>query len=181
MATNKTKEQPYTVIKSEKEFEIRFYPAVPIASVSSSSKSYKELGSEGFRKLAGYIFGGNEESKSIAMTSPVSMSIEDSISSMSFVMPSGFTMENLPKPNNSEVKLAMSSEQYVAVVSFGGFASDQEIQQYTELLKQILIKKGINYFGSFKYLGYNPPYQLLDRRNEIAVSVQWEKEKTVVE
>ncbi len=175
MATRKTKEQPYSIIKKEKEFEIRFYPSVPIATMSSSTKSFKELGSEGFRKLAGYIFGGNQDNKSIAMTSPVSMSIEDSISSMSFVMPSGYTLDNLPKPNDSDVKLAMSNEEYVAVISFGGFASDDDIQSYTEALKEILIKNKISYLGSFKYLGYNPPYQLVDRRNEIAVRIQWDK------
>lgn len=178
MATKNTSEQPYTLIAKEKNFEIRFYPSVPIASVSSSHKSYKKLGNEGFRKLADYIFGGNKENKSIAMTSPVSMSIEDSASTMSFVMPSGFTMDNLPQPNNSEVKLSMSTEQYVAVISFGGFASEEDIQQNTELLKKFLTDKGIPSKGSFTYLGYNPPYQLLDRRNEIAVGIEWNEKKT---
>lgn len=175
MATRKTNEQPYSVIKKEKEFEIRFYPSVPIATMSSSAKSFKELGSEGFRKLAGYIFGANQDNKSIAMTSPVSMSIEDTASTMSFVMPSGYTLDNLPKPNDDAVKLVMSNEEYVAVISFGGFASDEDIQSYTEALKEILIKNNISYLGSFKYLGYNPPYQLVDRRNEIVVRIQWDK------
>lgn len=175
MATRKTNEQPYSVIKKEKEFEIRFYPSVPIATMRSSAKSFKALGSEGFRKLAGYIFGANQDNKSIAMTSPVSMSIEDTASSMSFVMPSGYTLDNLPKPNDDAVKLVMSNEEYVAVISFGGFASDEDIQSYTEALKEILIKNNISYLGSFKYLGYNPPYQLVDRRNEIVVRIQWDK------
>lgn len=175
MATRKTNEQPYSVIKKEKEFEIRFYPSVPIATMRSSAKSFKALGSEGFRKLAGYIFGANQDNKSIAMTSPVSMSIEDTASTMSFVMPSGYTLDNLPKPNDDAVKLVMSNEEYVAVISFGGFASDEDIQSYTEALKEILIKNNISYLGSFKYLGYNPPYQLVDRRNEIVVRIQWDK------
>jgi hypothetical protein len=175
MATRKTNEQPYSVIKKEKEFEIRFYPSVPIATMRSSAKSFKALGSEGFRKLAGYIFGANQDNKSIAMTSPVSMSIEDTASSMSFVMPSGYTLDNLPKPNDDAVKLAMSNEEYVAVISFEGFASDEDIKSYTEALKEILIKNNISYLGSFKYLGYNPPYQLVDRRNEIVVRIQWDK------
>jgi hypothetical protein len=69
----------------------------------------------------------------------------------------------------------MSNEEYVAVISFGGFASDEDIQSYTEALKEILIKNNISYLGSFKYLGYNPPYQLVDRRNEIVVRIQWDK------
>ncbi len=175
MATKKTNAQPYTIIKHEKDFEIRFYPSVPIATIHSSSKSYKELGREGFKKLAGYIFGGNQENKSISMTSPVSMTIEDSASSMSFVMPSGFTLANLPKPNDEDVKLTMSKEEFVAAISFSGFASDRDIQLKTEALKQMLIENKITYFGSFKFLGYDPPYQLVDRRNEIVVSIQWDK------
>ena len=45
MATNKTETQTYTVIKEEKLFEIRFYPAATLAKISSTSKSYKDLGS----------------------------------------------------------------------------------------------------------------------------------------
>jgi hypothetical protein len=173
MATKKTKEQPYSLIKKEKEFEIRFYPSVPIARISSTKTSFKELGSEGFRKLASYIFGGNEENKSIAMTSPVSMSIEGTSSSMFFVMPSGFNLDNLPKPNDKDVMLTMSNEEYVAVISFGGFASDQDIQFYTEALKKLLKENKINSIGRFRYLGYNPPYQLFDRKNEIVVRIEW--------
>ncbi len=173
MATKKTNAQPYSVIKKEKEFEIRHYPSVAIASISSSNKSFKDLGTEGFRKLAGYIFGGNSNNQSIAMTTPVSMAIEDSQSTMTFVMPSDFTIDNLPKPNDKNVKLSMSNDEYLAVISFGGFASDNDIQTQTEKLKQILIENKINYFGSFKFLGYNPPYQMVDRRNEIAVNIVW--------
>ena len=87
MSTNKTETQAYKVIQKEKEFEIRYYPAAVMAKISSNSKSYKDLGSSGFRKLAQYIFGGNSEQKQIAMTSPVHMDIGDSVSTMAFVMP----------------------------------------------------------------------------------------------
>jgi len=100
MASKKTETQAYKVIKVEKEFEIRFYPSTTIAMITSSAKTYKELGSSGFTKLAKYIFGGNNENKQIAMTSPVHMDIGDSISTMAFVMPSNFNKDNLPKPNN---------------------------------------------------------------------------------
>ena len=100
MSSKKTEEQKYTVILKDGDFEVRFYPSTTIAKINSSAKTYKELSGPGFRKLAGYIFGGNDENKSISMTSPVHMNINDSISSMSFVMPSTYSKENLPKPND---------------------------------------------------------------------------------
>lgn len=88
MATEKSETQAYKVAKIEKDFEIRHYPSVAMAMITSSAKTYRELGSYGFRKLAGYIFGGNKDKKQIAMTAPVHMDIGDTESSMSFVMPS---------------------------------------------------------------------------------------------
>ena len=77
MSINKTETQAYKVIKVEEKFEIRYYPAATMAMISSTSKSYRDLGSSGFGKLAKYIFGGNSEKKQIAMTSPVHMNIND--------------------------------------------------------------------------------------------------------
>jgi hypothetical protein len=174
ISTNETKEQPYKVIQADKNFEVRYYPAAIMATVNSNVKSYKALGSSGFRTLAGYIFGGNDANKQIAMTAPVHMAIDDSISSMSFVMPANYDMNNLPKPNNASVEINSSKAEYVVAISFGGFASDEKIQDYTNQLKALLALNHINPLGNYRYLGYNPPYQLFGRRNEIIVAVDWE-------
>jgi len=142
-----------------------------MAKIFSTSKSYRDLGSSGFGKLAKYIFGGNHENKQIAMTSPVHMDIGDTISTMSFVMPSNFKKEDLPKPNNSEIQLQIMEQEYVAVIQFGGFANTSSINKHKAQLKQLLDKRGISYFGNFRFLGYNPPYQLFGRRNEVIVSL----------
>jgi hypothetical protein len=180
MATNKTETQVYKVIKVEKEFEIRFYPSITMAAITSSAKTYKELGSSGFRKLAGYIFGDNKENKQIAMTAPVHMNINDSVSSMSFVMPANYTKDNLPLPNNADVIIQTTPDEYVAAITFNGFASQETIKKYTAILEKALQEKKLSYFGNFRFLGYNPPYQLFGRRNEIIVSVH-EKEVTLNE
>lgn len=170
-ATKKSENQPYKVIRVEKDFEIRFYPSSTMAMITSSAKNYRELSSSGFKKLATYIFGGNKDNKQIAMTSPVHMDINDSISSMSFVMPANYNKDNLPIPNNSEVTIKTVPEEYVAVITFGGFASDESIKKQTALLEKALKEYQISYYGHFRYLGYNPPYQLFGRRNEIIISV----------
>jgi hypothetical protein len=77
-AMAKTEEQLYKVVHLEKEFEIMYYPSVTLATVYSEARSYKELSGPGFRKLAGYIFGGNESDTKISMTSPVHMDINNS-------------------------------------------------------------------------------------------------------
>ena len=122
MATGKVETQLYTVIKVEKDFEIRFYPASNMAVITNSAKTYKQLGSLGFSKLAGYIFGGNKQKEQIAMTSPVHMEIGDTNASMSFVMPASFSKDNLPIPNNAEVTIQTTPNEYVAAISFVGFA-----------------------------------------------------------
>ncbi|PKP46571.1 MAG: SOUL heme-binding protein [Bacteroidetes bacterium HGW-Bacteroidetes-11] len=178
MSLNKTEEQKYSVVLKEKDFEIRFYPSATVATINSNAKTYKDLSGPGFRKLAGYIFGGNETNTSISMTSPVHMNINDSVSSMSFVMPSSYTQENLPKPNDPNVLIQKTPEEYVAVMRFGGFASDQDLVFYSKKLNDILEEKGISAYGNARYLGYNPPYQLVNRRNEIIVSVKWDEKRS---
>ncbi len=169
----KTETQPYKIIKEEKEFEIRKYPAAIMATISMDVKTYKELSSPGFSKLASYIFGSNEGKNKIAMTSPVHMDINDSMSSMSFVMPADYNIDNLPKPNDSSIRIETTSDEYVAAIQFGGYASDEEIKKYASKLEEALKTSGIEYYGNYRFLGYNAPFQLLGRRNEIVVSVHW--------
>ena len=173
MSTSKSETQAYKVIQIEKEFEIRHYPSATMALVTSSLKSYRELGNTGFRKLAGYIFGGNKKNKKIAMTSPVHMEISDTVSSMSFVMPTSYNKDNLPQPNNSEIKIKVSEPEYVAALQFGGFATTSRIEKHKAQLKKLLEDKGISYYGNFRYLGYNPPFQLFGRRNEVIVAIHY--------
>lgn len=175
MSIFKTEQQKYTLIESMDEVEIRFYPAATLATIQMNATSYKELSGSGFRTLAGYIFGGNASNKNISMTAPVHMDIKETGSSMSFVMPGQYNKENLPTPNDSNIIITESADEYVAAIRFGGYASDEKIKEYTEKLKALLKEKGITHHGNFRYLGYNPPYQFFGRRNEIIVKINWQK------
>jgi hypothetical protein len=177
MSVRKTEMQSYKILNSKDDLEIRFYPAVTMATISSFAKSYKELANPGFRKLAGYIFGGNETGKSITMTSPVHMNINDSVSTMSFVMPVSYNTENLPKPIDKQVIIKNVPDEIVAVVKFGGYASDKDIESNTKKLIKLLNARKIVFYGSFRFLGYNAPFQFLNRRNEIIVNVDWQTNK----
>ncbi len=171
MSTNNTETQAYKVIKVEEAFEIRYYPATLMAKMNSDSKSYRDLGNTGFAKLAKFIFGGNSEKKQIAMTAPVHMEIGDSISTMAFVMPAVYSINNLPKPTNPAIQIQTVAPEFVAAIRFGGFATTKNIATHQAILEKALEAKGIMYHGNFRLLGYNPPYQIFGRRNEIIVAV----------
>jgi len=165
--------QPFRVVKIEKDYEVRLYPMATMATISMNLNTYSELSSAGFRKLAGFIFGGNEADKNIAMTTPVHMDIQDAGSSMSFVMPTNYNKDNLPKPNDSSITIKTSAEEYVAAIEFGGYANDKEIKKYAVKLENALKLNGVEFYGNFRFLGYNAPYKFWGRKNEIIVSVRW--------
>ena len=167
--------QKYRVVKIEDGFEIRFYPVATFATIHSSGTNYKGVASSGFRKLAGYIFGGNEQNKSIAMTAPVRMEMSEKGSSMSFVMPSKYDETNLPKPKDASVQISKSQEMYAAVITFGGYANDEKIEVYKNKLVALLEKKEIKIIGGYNFLGYNAPFQFYSRKNEITIPIEWKE------
>jgi hypothetical protein len=69
-----------------------------------------------------------------------------------------------------------SKAEYVAAIRFGGYASDEDITKHSDKLRKALEDAGIQHDGHFRFLGYNAPYQVVGRRNEIIVGVVWEKE-----
>ncbi|MEI6189349.1 MAG: heme-binding protein [Chitinophagia bacterium] len=167
--------QKYRVVKKEEGFEIRFYPKATFATIRSTGTNYKQVASSGFRKLAGYIFGGNDQNKSIAMTAPVRMEMSEKGSAMSFVMPEKYDMASLPKPKDATVEIKQSSEVYAAVIAFGGYANDEKINDYTNKLVALLQKKNIKIIGGFNFLGYNAPYEFIGRKNEISIPIEWKE------
>jgi hypothetical protein len=171
-STGKTEGHAYVVLKTFTEFEIRRYQPALFSYVVMQSAEYKEVSSKGFRTLAGYIFGGNDKKQQISMTSPVTMTMADSIT-MKFKIPEGMELEAMPKPNNPNVRFASEPEKTVAAITFDGWATDQRIAEYTQKLKDLLVKNNISHTGKFSYLGYNPPYEVLNRRNEIVVDVEF--------
>jgi len=171
----KTERQKYRVVFKDAELEIRFYPEATMATIYSNASNYKGVASSGFRKLAGFIFGGNEQNTGIAMTAPVRMNMTEKGSEMSFVMPEKYDEINLPKPNDKSILIHKSTPQYVAVIVFGGYASDEKISQYKQKLTEILNKRNIKISGDYNFLGYNAPYQFIARTNEITIPIAWKE------
>ncbi len=162
---------PYVVKEKYKQFEIRNYETTLFTSVKLSTKGYKNSSSKGFSILAGYIFGNNERNEKISMTSPVSMSLEDSMTMM-FMVPKKFNKNNLPKPNQSGIEFKEEPSKTMAAIRFSGWANDAKIEKYKQQLISALDAEGIKYVNRFYYFGYNAPYELFNRKNEILVELQ---------
>ena len=164
---------PYLVKKKYEIFEIRDYEATLFTSVKLSAKAYSEASSKGFSILAGYIFGKNERSEKISMTSPVAMSLEDSVTMM-FMVPKKLKKETLPRPNQSQIKFKEEPAKTFATINFGGWANDEKIEKYKQQLILALDAEGITYTNRFYFLGYNAPYEVFNRKNEIIVELEVE-------
>jgi hypothetical protein len=160
----------YSVIKAYSGFEVRQYEASLFTTVKLDTDIYKQASSKGFSILGGYIFGKNEKKEQISMTSPVAMTLEDKMT-IQFLVPKKFTKESLPKPNNSSIKFVEVPERRVAAITFGGWANEEKIEKYKLQLIALLDKNQIKYTKNFSILGYNPPYELLFRKNEIIVEL----------
>ena len=171
MNSNKSIEKyPYSLIKKYNGFETRTYESRLFSTVKLPGDKYENISGQGFSALAGYIFGGNEKKQKISMTSPVTMALEDSITMM-FMVPEKYNRENLPQPNNSDIKFIQEPAKKVAAIRFGGWANSEKIEAHKAALLQLLEKENIAHSGNFYFLGYNPPYEILSRRNEIIVEL----------
>jgi hypothetical protein len=106
------------------------------------------------------------------MTSPVVMDLSDT-ATMFFVMPSEFRKEDLPTPTSGRVAIIEEGPKVLAVLRYGGFSSDQKIKSECDKLGQVLQNAGIETVGSYRYMGYNAPWDVVNRRNEVAVVVVW--------
>jgi hypothetical protein len=162
---------PYIVGKDYTDFEIRNYEASLFTSVKLETDDYKSASSKGFSILGGYIFGNNDKDERISMTSPVAMSLKDSITMM-FMVPKRLTIKDLPRPNQSEIKFIEEPAKTVAAISFGGWANTDKIEKYKKKIISALENENILFKDQFYLLGYNPPYDMIGRRNEIIVELK---------
>jgi len=174
-ANKKVERQKYNIVKREKGFEIRFYPKAIMASVSAKRFDDGNDANTNFRRLAGYIFGGNRQEKKIAMTAPVYMEKDSNENRMSFVLPSEYKISDLPDPNDPSINIHYSDEGYFACLSFSGFASTKRIEEKENQLGNLMEQQGYKVTGKFTYLGYNAPWDIINRENDIIVKIDYDK------
>ncbi len=188
-------EEPgFELIEQVDAFELRDYNPYIIAEVLVSG-DLDDASSKGFKLIAGYIFGDNQSktggeekirmtapvtieaaSEKISMTAPVTMEETEGQWRMFFVMPSSYTMETLPTPNNDEVRLKEIAGKKMAVIRFSGFTGEEKIAKKTKALNAWMESKSIKAIGNPEIARYNPPWTLpFLRRNEVMIEFQYIK------
>ena len=190
-----TEEPKYIVIEQSKPFELRSYAPMIVAEIRVSG-DLDSASSEGFRQIAAYIFGKNQVSEKIAMTAPVSLEPRDSEKiamtapviiesdpkleksnvkewTVSFVMPSEYTLETLPKPLNTQIEIKEIPEEKRAVITFSGFYDATKVNEMTQNLESWMQSRGLRADGVPQFARYNPPWTLpFIRRNEVMIRVK---------
>lgn len=182
-----TDEPTFAVSLTEGDFEVRDYPALIVAEVSVMGER-QDAASNGFRLLAGYIFGGNTAKRKIAMTAPVMQAAaggqkiamtapvlqsgNDSDWVIRFIMPRGSMLETLLRPNNPKVHLRAVAPARMAVVRFSGLARQDSIVAKTDALLAFVKAKHPHAVGSASLTQYDPPWKLwLMQRNELIIPI----------
>ena len=162
---SQTEEQSYNVLKTIDDVQIREYDPVIYATVSTDNE--KSL----FGILAGYIFGGNERNQKIAMTAPVhmheSLSEKEKKYTMRFVMPSKYTMNDLSKPNDSRIVMEKVDKKKYAAITYTGYNNSSKFSLNSTKLRRVLDENNISYKDNPIYLGYDAPYKVWGRKNDI--------------
>ncbi|WP_265090659.1 SOUL family heme-binding protein [Psychrobacter alimentarius] len=191
-------EEPnYTVLSQIDDFELRHYDAQLVAQTWVSGDQHT-ASRQGFKILADYIFGNNtapsgesskismtapvtmqsdnqneDISQKIAMTAPVSMQQDDDKWRVQFTMPSKYTMQTLPKPNNPDIEIVEMPTQTYGVIKFSGLAGSKKVAKKTETLKSWMQTQKLMVIGTPELARYNPPWTLpFMRRNEVLIAYQ---------
>jgi hypothetical protein len=181
-----TEEPKYTVVEQVGQLEIRHY-GPRIAAEATGSGNEEAARSDGFRKVAGYIFGDNQSRTSVAMTAPVAQSRSQTISMtapvaqstdaqgawrIQFFMPSKYSLSTLPVPNDPAVRLVVVPPSDYAVLTYSGFTGAERVHQQTQILQTDLVASRWQATEAPQAWFYDPPWTLpFMRRNEISVRV----------
>lgn len=179
----------YTVLAEDDRFEIRRYEPYIVAETTVDA-GFDEAGDIAFDRLYGYISGDNRTTDEIAMTAPVNQQARSEEIAMttpvnqqasgdryvvSFIMPSKYTMETLPQPNNPAVTLRRVPARTVAALRYSGSWSQQRYEDHLAKLRSLLAEKDFDPIGDPVFARYDPPFKpSFLRRNEVLIPVEGE-------
>ncbi len=188
-ACSSVQEPPYRVLDKRDGYEVRRYQPYIVAETKVKGEHDKAL-NRGFRRLFKYIDGENSGSRDIPMTAPVIAEQGDTSEKIpmtapekkkksgnshlvSFVMPEGSTMKDLPKPTDHDVVLREVPARKVAVLSYSWYAGEKKIMNKVKQLITYLERDGVEYKPAFQSARYDPPWTPpFMRRNEIFIELK---------
>jgi len=172
-----TQRQEFKVLRSYSGFELREYLPCVIAEVRVPA-NFSESSSSAFSTLFNYISKGNNSSEKIAMTAPViTAQYEDSSEPaewhVSFVMPSGSTFDQMPPPNNSQVRLRELDTEKCVAKSFRGRATDGLSQKIAQQLRASAAQENIALSNEVRICRFDPPFKPgILQYNEIVIPIK---------
>ena len=184
-----TEEPAFTEVERVGAVEIRTY-GERIAAQTVVSGTSEAARNQGFQRLAGYIFGGNTDRSSIAMTAPVAQAETGGSRSIAmtapvaqvpadgnrwtiqFFMPAEYSLATLPIPRDPSVVLTAVPAETYAVLRFSGLGSARTVAEKQAELEAALTGSQWVSAGDPVVWFYDPPWTLPPlRRNEVAVRV----------
>ena len=185
-------EQPrYQVERTldDPKIEIRRYEPYVVAEVVVPGPA-EQAGNQGFALLGAYIFGRNQGDRKIAMTAPVTQAAQPTKIEMTapvsqqavsggggfavqFMMPSAYTLDTLPLPMDSRVRLKEIAAARVVAITYSGTWSTANYQEHLTRLKEAVEKAGLQVDGEPVYARYDAPFMpWFMRRNEIWLTLK---------
>lgn len=187
MGIRSSAEPEYQLLSESGEIQIRQYPPLLIAETVIDA-DYAQAGNIGFNRLVGYIFGGNQQKQQmamttpvfresageqIAMTTPVSQQAVDNKWTMAFVMPSGYSLDTLPTPIDSQVTIKALPAKKVAVLRYSGSLTLEKINENSRQLQAWIEQQHLTPLSAPRSAAYDPPWTLPAlRRNEIHIDIE---------
>lgn len=161
----------YTVVESFDDIEIRDYSPMIVAEVHVTGARQDAI-NQGFQLLARYLFGDNKPHNKIAMTAPVMQESSEQGWEVRFVMPSSYSMQTLPKPNSTAIKLIPIAAKRFVVIRFSGVANAENLNKNQQKLMAFVGEKKLKPISDPIYAFFNPPWTAPSlRRNEIMVEI----------
>ncbi len=177
----------YRTVREDGPFEIRrIEPHIVAATFVEGD--FDDVGTVGFRRLFEYISGLNRSEAEIAMTAPVSQTPSDAAPlrgrpvaqegsdgrfRITFVMPSEYTLETLPVPEDERIVLQAEAPRTVAALRYSGFWTRSRYRAHERKLRDWIVLQGLETVGEPVWARYDPPFMpWFLRRNEILITVR---------
>ena len=169
---SKVETPKFKILSTFNNIEIRAYKPMLIAEIDVI-ETRKEAVSQGFRSLADFIFGDNIGNDKIKMTAPVVQQSSSQGWKVSFVMPSSYTIHDIPKPLNNEIIIKEIPARKMAVIKFNGRNEEDNISKYENKLLKFMEQNNFVHEENPEYAFYNPPWTLpILRRNEVMIEIK---------
>lgn len=175
-----TEEPAYTVVGQAGAVEIRHYNARAAAETTVDAGEMAAR-SEGFQRLAGYIFGRNAGAAKIEMTAPVAQSVTVAMTApvaqdgpvVRFFLPATLTAATAPRPLDNRVRIVTVPAETVAVLRYAGSTRPEAVAEQQARLVAVLASSPYQAEGTPFSWFYDPPWTLPPfRRNEAVMRVR---------